>query len=116
MSDYPLHLFRVPGPYGIPPKSYAVAGASDDEEALALLERGWFLTLEEARAGKAKADAPEAEKSEEKASVDGEGPEGENTSRINALRAEYRELASKRGGPNWDEATYEKKIAELKGK
>lgn len=33
---------------------------------------------------------------------------------INQLRAEYRSLAGKNGGPKWDEATYREKIAALK--
>lgn len=39
-----------------------------------------------------------------------------NLEDLNKKRAHYRKLAGKPGGPRWDEATYDKKIAELEAK
>jgi hypothetical protein len=41
------------------------------------------------------------------------GESAGNLEDINALRARYRKLAGKNGGPRWDEATYREKIAAL---
>ncbi len=106
---YPIQLFRVPGPYGIPPKSFAVAGATNEDEALALIDKGWHLTLDEAR----DAEKPKVKNMEASVAIEKAAHEG---TEINDLRAEYRELAGKRGGPSWDEATYREKIAALKEK
>lgn len=54
---YPKQLFKTPGPYGLAPRSYAVAGADDEEQEKALLAKGWHLTLEEAR-GPARQTSP----------------------------------------------------------
>jgi hypothetical protein len=43
------------------------------------------------------------------------GDEG-GLSEINDLRAVYRALAGKNGGPRWDECTYREKIAALEAK
>lgn len=41
------------------------------------------------------------------------GENAGNLEDMNALRAEYRQLAGKNGGPRWDAATYRDKIAAL---
>ncbi len=43
-------------------------------------------------------------------------PGNDELTEINELRARYRELAGKGGGPRWDEATYREKIAALGAK
>lgn len=105
MSDYPKHLYRSPGPYGQGKRTYAIAGAAGEEQEKALLARGWFASRDEAFQAAAGTDTVPEEPEKAK---------GGNTDRMNALRAEYRKLAGKAGGPRWDEATYEKKIAALK--
>lgn len=93
--SYPKHLFKHPGPYGLGPRSYDVAGADDEEREAELMASGWFASKEEAW---------------------GQKPDGDEPAKSNMaeLRAEYRKLSGKPGGPRWDEATYADKIAALK--
>lgn len=105
MSDYPIHLFRVPGPYGIPPKSFAVNGAANEEEALILLDKGWHLTLEEARGATFDGDGKEG---------GSESPDGDKEA-LNAKREEYRKAFEKKPFPGWDMAKLQRRIDE-KGK
>lgn len=104
MSDeYPKHLFRAGGPFGLGDKSYSVAGAADEDEEAALLARGWHLSKDGLW---------------DKFDHDGDGKSGGSKKQeggdLAALRAEYQDLAGKRPFNGWDEATLREKIAELK--
>ena len=57
MTDFPCHLFKVPGPHMRLGVKYRYIGCTDQKDFDRLTAGGWFETIEEAKAGKSKPTA-----------------------------------------------------------
>jgi len=104
MSDeFPKHLYKHPGPYGLAQKSYAVLGVADAEEEKAGLAKGWSLTMEDAWAAGPLDHDKDGKKGGSKSPAPAED--------LADLRAEYEKAHGKKPFNGWDADELKAKIA-----
>lgn len=98
--DYPKHMFRHPGPYGVGDQSYDVAGAADEAGEELLASQGWKISKEDAWV-----------------TLDQDGEPGGSVKQtdpeVPKLRTEYHHLAGKKPFPGWNAEVLREKIAAL---